>query len=266
MSFFLERGRRFVSDKKDGLLMGLTDSAVSKALRLPDEKRRRAIPLMIKSLEMNMRSSPALAYKWHEQLGYCYQGIDQYADAISHFDHAVALHPEPNPESDFQSYVESYLRSLSTIKQMPEEDQKDAHLKAVARLTELAPILPGYEYRVRGFLGVSYQDLGKMRQALENMEQSLLTFPDPKTEGSDFPVFSQNYLNCVRLISQKAIKILNGKGRQQAVSDLVNVVNSTGRVGLQYRSSKEIHHEHHAAFGWLQKAGGGRNAIKVNLN
>ncbi len=195
MSFFLEKGRKFVSGKKDGLLTVLTDSAVSKALSLPDEKRRKAVPLLIKSLEMNMRGSPTLAYKWHEQLGHCYQGVGQYADAISHFDHAVALHPEPNPESDFQSYVESYLRSLTTIKQMHKEDQKDAHLKAVDRLGELAPLLPNYEYRVRGFLGVSYQELGKMRPALDNLEKSLLTFPDPRSEGSDFPTFSQNYLN-----------------------------------------------------------------------
>lgn len=266
MSFFLERGRRFIAGKKDRLFTVMADTTVSKVIRLPAEKKRKLMPGVIKNLERTMKVSPALAHKMHAQLGICYQDMGDYPDAISHFDHAIALHPEPNPTGDFQSYVESYLRSLNTIKEMEPEHQKEVHEKAIDRLEELTSLLPGYEYRVRGFLGVSYLAVGKMKKALENFEKSLVSFPEPDSKDSDFPAFSQNYLNCVRLISQNAISLLNGKRRQQSVQDLVGVVNSTARVSLQARGSKEITQEHHAAFSYLQKMGATKNAVRVSLN
>ncbi len=77
-----------------------------------------------------------------------------------------------------------------------------------------------------------------------------------------------DYISCIRRFNQRAISLLRGSTKQQAVQQLVTVVNSTGRVGLKYGDSADLHHEHHAALGWIQVSGEVRaiRAIRIHLN
>jgi len=163
--------------------------------------------------------------------------------------------------------VNGFLGSLRYVSRVQEPGlRKEAHQATIEPLNRLIPILPDLEYQFRGFLGVSYQEIGEMREALKNFEQSVLLHPDPSSEELYFPTYAQNYLNCVRLITQRAIPHIDGSERHQSIQDLIMVVNSTSKLYREGRASSEICYEHQAANSWLKKTGVRRRAISQGRN
>lgn len=57
------------------------------------------------------------SYFYHYQIGRCYFALEQRIPALSHFEQALLLHPNPDNIADFQVYSRHYLVAVRVVSQ-----------------------------------------------------------------------------------------------------------------------------------------------------
>lgn len=229
--------------------------SIEGAKQLPDEKRRPRVETLKTCAELLTPHFTGVAYALHHGQSICHRLLGNPHEAFLHAGLAVDLHPRRDESSDFPKYVDDFMGATNLIEKFPEVLRRDSYQAAIDRLQGLIPQLPRVEYALQGFTGLCYDGLGERSKALDHHEKAVLLHPN-NDQQPDFPVYYQNFLKDARFLTQEAIRQINSRQRDKYVTQLLQVLNSTGRLGIRYPNLESIYKEHQAAFSWFAKAVG----------